>query len=214
MIDESTAQQPPGDQEQQGAGESQPAEERRFTQDEVNRFVAAEKRKRQQLEKQLAELQSKLSQFEEAQKSETEKAIEAAYKRGMQEAEEKWQKELNELKLQTAIERELASRGLHPDLAYVVRHKAELESPDDVPAIVEELTKTHPAFQAALKGNRAPSPTQTAPTNQTGFQAGKQWKRSEIQEIYQQYGGQPPQEYIQEFIKAAKERRVIDDVGL
>lgn len=110
------------------AGESKPEHQSVGT--DADRAAAKLRRK---YEGQLAEANKRIADLEAKTKTEQEKAVDEAYKRGRLEVESL----IGERETAFALERELLKRGLDPDLAPSIRAKAEIEKADDVPGAVD-----------------------------------------------------------------------------
>lgn len=82
-------------------------------------------------------LLARIADLEAKTKTDQEKAVDEAYRRGRSEVESL----IMEKETSFALERELLKRGLDPDLAPAIRAKAELEKPGDVPDAVDSWLK-------------------------------------------------------------------------
>jgi hypothetical protein len=119
-----------------GAG-SAGAAEPRFTQADLDRIVAKERRKFEPQEKALAEMQAKLAAADEAKKTEFEKAIETAAKRARAEADAEWSGKLTAQQVDSELRGRLRDRGYDADLAHVVKAKATIGSVDDIDSAID-----------------------------------------------------------------------------
>lgn len=114
-----------------GAGNAG-AVEARFTQDDLNRAAASERRKAAALATEHEALKTKLAGFEESQKSESQKAIEKAAKDARAAADAEWGAKLTAREIDAKLELRLLQGGYDPDLAHVVKAKTQLSSVEDI----------------------------------------------------------------------------------
>jgi hypothetical protein len=135
MADEK--QQPIGGEAEEAAS----AVEARFTQEDINRIAAKERRAAQAAQKQLEDLQSKLAAIENEKKSEHEKALEAAAAKTAKERDEYWSSQIKQSVLDSELRMQLVAAGLDPDLAHVVKAKHEIATIDDIAPALDELKK-------------------------------------------------------------------------
>lgn len=106
-------------------------------QDKVNRLEAKWRREAEAASAKAAELEAKLTQYNEAQKTEAEKAIEKARKEAATQTSAEWERRLNDAAINSELKLELLKRGMDPDLALVVKGKADLKSVDEIPDAIE-----------------------------------------------------------------------------
>lgn len=118
---------------------------------------------RRKLEAQLAERDQRITDLEAKTKTDQEKAVDEAYKRGISEME----KRLHEERTAGALERELIKRGLDPDLAPSVRAKQEIDGPDAVAGAIDEWL-TGKDWVERIKAGPRPAGQAGAPSVKAG----------------------------------------------
>jgi len=140
------------------------AVEPRFTQDDLNRAAATERRKAQKLAEEHESLKAKLASFEESQKSEAQKAIEAAARDARKAADAEWSSKLTAQAVDAELRLQLQAKGYDPDLAVLVKAKASISSADEVSDAIDNAL-------AGKEWARKQDPAQ-APEPRTPFQGG------------------------------------------
>lgn len=140
-------------------------------------FNAARARKQiKTLAKQLEDAQKALQERTDAEKSETEKAIEAARKEGRQQMES----ELAKLRIDHSLETELLRRGLDPDLKYVVLAKGEIAEEGDIAGAVDDVLGKREWLKPRPVGAQG-MPSRDARGRE--FPRGGAWDRAQVQEV-------------------------------
>lgn len=141
-----------------------------LTQDALNAMLAKERRG---LQKQLSDAQKALDEAQSASKTEHEKALDAVRKEVAAQYEAKIIQQTIDAELRVA----LISKGLDPDLAYVVKAKREITDPTEIGEAIEaalgskEWAKPRPATPAQVG-----TPTGAIST-------GGKWTREKIEEF-------------------------------
>lgn len=131
-----------------------------------------EKQWRKQLEaiqKERDEYVSKLEQIEQSQKTDREKELASEYKRGAKETEQKYQAQINELRMSQAIDLAIASRNIPAVFTPSIRVLlGDVTDPAEIPGKIEEVLEQHKEFS----GSAQPAPTIQAGTSGVGFKRG------------------------------------------
>lgn len=135
--------------------------------------------------KRIEELEKKLSDAEAAQKSESERAVEEAYKRGQTETTAQYKARMKQQATEALVARKVLAAGFHEDLvdlAIVKLSKSGVEDPteQDIAAVIAQLEWAKPTAQ------KQPG-TPGAPAQQGGVQPeypkNGQWDRQQVQEL-------------------------------
>jgi hypothetical protein len=149
-----TAPEPASAQTQTaGAGDTG---EKRFTQDELNAINARDRRARERAEAELAKLQAKLGEIEQAKLSEHERAIADATNRAATERDAYWQAELAKRDREQAIKDQLVLQGSKPSYARLVEG---VETPEDATEAVRRLLADHPNLLSQVHASQPGSPS-------------------------------------------------------
>ena len=122
-------------------------------------------------------LAAQLAERDEANKSDQEKALAAAKAEGRKEVEAL----LASQALDHALERELLSQGYDPDLAHMVKAKAEISEPGDVAAAVKEVLGSKEWLKAKPVVPGTGPPDRNRQT--TEFPRGAGWDIEQIREV-------------------------------
>ena len=126
-----------------------------LTDDALNRIAKADRRRREQAEKQVAEMQAKLDALQKSALSEGEKKERDAYDKGLAEAGSKIAVE----RTIWAAEKALLLRGANPRAARML-DLDKLGTPEDVEAAVAELLADMPTLIATTPEAKEPVPFQ------------------------------------------------------
>lgn len=133
----------------------------------------------------IAQLEKQLADAEAAKKSESERAVEEAYKRGQTETTAQYEARMKQQATEALVARKVLAAGFHEDLvdlAIVKLSKSGVEDPteQDIAAVIAQLEWAKPTAQ------RQPG-TPGAPAQQGGAQSeypkNGQWDRQQVQEL-------------------------------
>lgn len=132
MLDETTTPTS-GD-----AGEPTGGAEARFTQADLDRIDAKNRRKVKELQAQLEQLSAKEAERTEAAKSEEQKRLEQAIKKAADERDQHWTQQLTAREIDSELRVKLIEGGYDPDLAHLVKAKGEIGTLDDIPGAISD----------------------------------------------------------------------------
>jgi hypothetical protein len=149
---------------------------REEAQEFANRAAASERRAAKKIAEERDALQAKLAQFEEAQKSESQKAIEAAEKRAAAAKDAEWSQKLTAIQVDAELRLRLQAQGYDPDWIDTVKRKANPATIDDIDDAIATALADKPRAQQEPK-----VPSQTGAPGSRGSIATK-WSKDKIDE--------------------------------